>query len=171
MPPQAMRTADERYSSPPAFTPHTAPFSVSIFVTILFMTLTPSFFISRARASAMSLALSLTGNTLLPRSVFSGTPSSSKKLMVHSASKPANELYIKRGLTGIFFICSSEGLLLVTLQRPLPVMRSFLPSFSFFSKSSTVLPKRAAFTAAKQPAAPPPIIIVSVIVFLFYPCP
>ena len=130
------------------------------------MTFTPSFFISLARASAISSALSLTGKTLFPRSVFSETPSSSKKLMVLSASKLANELYINRGLTGIFFICSSVELLLVTLQRPLPVILSFLPSFSFFSNSSTVFPNLAAWTAAKQPAAPPPIIIVSVIIYL-----
>ena len=44
-------------------------------------TFTPSLRHSRASASAMSSALSLTGKTRLPRSVLSGTPSSSKKAM------------------------------------------------------------------------------------------
>lgn len=43
---------------------------------------TPPCRAKRTSASAISMARSLTGNTRLPRSVFSATPSSSKQAMV-----------------------------------------------------------------------------------------
>ena len=60
--------------------------------------------------------------------------------------------------------------LFVMLQRPLPVMRSFLPSRGFRSSKRTDLPYRpAAMQAAVIPAAPPPMIIRSWLIkpFLF----
>jgi hypothetical protein len=50
---------------------------------------------------------------------------------------------------------------LVTLQRPLPVMRSFFPRRPFFSNNRTRAPCWAAIMAANIPAGPPPITIPS----------
>ena len=51
---------------------------------------------------------------------------------------------------------SSVSQALHRLQRPLPVMYSFLPNFSFLSIIVTAAPARAANSAAESPAAPPP---------------
>ena len=56
---------------------------------------------------------------------------------------------------------SSAGRALVTLQRPLPVMRTLRPDFSIFSSSNTRNPLRAAVPAAIIPAAPAPTTITS----------
>lgn len=56
---------------------------------------------------------------------------------------------------------SSAGRALVTLQRPLPVMRTLRPDFSIFSISSTRRPARAAVPAAIMPAAPAPTTMTS----------
>ena len=53
---------------------------------------------------------------------------------------------------------SSVAQSLVRLQRPFPVIYSFFPNFSFFSKRWTSCPPLAACTAAIIPAAPPPTI-------------
>ena len=50
-------------------------------------TVTLFFLTKRSRADTMSAALSLTGKTRLPRSVFRGTPSPSKNAIVSSLSK------------------------------------------------------------------------------------
>ena len=60
-----------------------------------------------------------------PRSVLSGTPSSSKKAIASCASKRENALQRKRPLRGMFASSSSMEQLFVTLHRPLPVMFSF----------------------------------------------
>ena len=60
------------------------------------------------------------------------------------------------GFVGVFFKTSSHGQSFVTLQRPFPVMSSFLPRRSFGSSSVTAAPCSAAQPAAIIPAAPPP---------------
>ena len=69
----------------------------------------------------------------------------------------------KRPPTGMASINSRGVQSFVTLQRPFPVMRSFLPK-SLFGSSSTVLrPRPAARAAQNVPAAPPPIITASAV--------
>lgn len=66
-----------------------------------------------------------------------------------------------------FWNSTSISAPLVTLQRPFPVINSFFPSFSFFSKRVTLCPHFAAAMAAIMPAAPPPTTITLLILILF----
>ena len=61
-------------------------------------------------------------------------------------------------LDTIFWKSSSTSQALVTLHLPFPVIKSFFPSFSFFSNTWTSLPFFAANMDANIPAAPPPTI-------------
>ena len=107
---------------------------------------------SRSSAAVMSNDRSDTGNTRLPRSTLSGTPSPSKKSMASCPSKRENTEYKNRGFCGTWASSSSQVLSFVTLQRPLPVMFTFLPRRSFGSSSVTCAPLRAAHHAARAAA-------------------
>ena len=122
----------------------------------------------RSSVSAMSLALSETGNTRSPRSVLSGTPASSKNSFTASGGKAYSELLRKRALVHTFSRNSCGALSFVTLHRPFPVMRSFFPVFPFGSRTVTESPRRAAVIAVISPAAPAPAIITSVIEIFVY---
>ena len=115
--------------------------------------------------SATSLALSDTGNTRLPRSVFRGSPLPENHRMTACGGKADRALYRKRPSPGIFESTSRTSQSFVRLQRPLPVMRSLRPSFLFLSTSVTDAPSSAAETAAISPAAPAPITTTSGIGF------
>ena len=115
----------------------------------------------------MSNALSDTGNTRLPRSTFSGTPSFSKNAMASRGVNRVSALYKNRPLPGMFPSSVSRSQSLVTLHRPLPVIFTFLPSRSLGSSSVTTAPHRAAVMAAISPAAPPPMTTISLLIVLF----
>ena len=113
----------------------------------------------------MSNDRSDTGNTRLPRSTLSGTPSPSKKSIASCPSKRENTEYKNRGFCGTWASSSSQVLSFVTLQRPLPVMFTFLPRRSFGSSSVTYAPLRAAQIAAIMPPAPPPMTTIALFIF------
>ena len=71
-----------------------------------------------------------------------------------------NDEYKNLPFSGMFSSNSSNSQSFVTLHLPLPVMRSFLPSLSFFSTIQTEFPPSDAFIAAIIPAGPPPITTV-----------
>lgn len=89
---------------------------------------------ARCSAVTISSARSLTGKTRFPRSVFKATPCCSKKSMTSCGEQRDNALYRKERLVGICSRKSCCEQLLVTLQRPFPVMRSFFPICPFCSK-------------------------------------
>jgi hypothetical protein len=64
---------------------------------------------------------------------------------------------VNLGFDTTFLITLETSLLLVKLQRPFPVMKSFLPILSFFSNKTTFAPKLFAVIDAISPAGPPPI--------------
>ena len=125
-------------------TPVTAPASVKISFAATRTTRTPAAFTARASASATSLALSETGNTRPPRSVLSGTPSDSNSTIVSRGDRRLSALYKNLPSPGICrsSVCTSQSF--VTLQRPLPVMRTLRPSVRFGSSSTTSPPPQAA---------------------------
>ena len=150
--------AEMRFSPP---SPHS-----SISVTLSVNTATPSRRISFLRARTISVALSETGKTLFPRSVFSGTPSrSEKKAFVLSLSK--RRIAEKRNFPfAVIFPINSSGVQsFVRLHLPLPVMPSLRPRRAFRSKTVTAAPLSAAKTAALIPAAPAPIMAIFRIYF------
>ena len=75
----------------------------------------------------MSAARSLWGNTRRPRSVLRGTPSDSNSSIAADGGKAYRLEYRNRPLRRTKGRKSRTSLLLVTLQRPLPVMSSFWP--------------------------------------------
>ena len=75
----ATMTASAGYVPFSPVTARTAPSAVTMSTARSRTQRTRSRFSSRSRALVMSNALSDTGNTRLPRSTFSGTPSSRKK--------------------------------------------------------------------------------------------
>ncbi|MGX0587985.1 hypothetical protein ACUW57_000012 [Staphylococcus epidermidis] len=83
-----------------------------------------------------------------------------KKFIIERLSKTEKGLYRNLPLPGIFFMISSYGSLLVTLQRPPPEIFSFRPRPFFFSINKTDLFFSLAATAAIAPLGPPPITIV-----------
>ena len=122
---------------------------------------TPAFFTEFTSASTISTALSETGNTLLPRSVLSGTLQFSKKFIVSLLENAEKAEYKNLGFCGIFAIRVSISQLLVTLHLPLPVIITFLAGRSFFSSKMIFMLSSeftAALCAAISPAAPAPII-------------
>ena len=145
-------------------TPATAPFSAKISFAVPLIIFAPPFLAAFTSASTISAALSETGKTLFPRSVLSGTPSDSKKLITSLGSKPEKAEYKNLPFFGTLAISVSTPQLFVTLQRPFPVIISFRPGRSFFSITVTVAPPslylKFALHAAISPAAPPLIITI-----------
>ncbi len=140
-------------------TPTALPSSTRISFTVVFShKSTCSCCNFRRKAFTISLDWSDTGNTLCPRSTFSGTPASSKNACTCVLENRLKAVYKNFPLCKKLAIISSRSLAVVTLQRPFPLMSIFLPSRSFFSKSVTVAPCSAAVMAAIIPLAPPPII-------------
>ncbi len=109
----------------------------------------------------MSQALPLRGKTRSPRSMSSFTPIRSKKRIAARLLNSANAVAKNAAFVRTCEANSSGGRALVTLHRPLPVMRTLRPDFSIFSSSSTRSPLRAAVPAAIMPAAPAPTTITS----------
>ena len=166
MPPVATIAASQGNVPPAVRTPVILPSAVSSDVTARWIHLQSAQYAESART--MSDARSETGNTRLPRSVFSGTPRSSKNAMVSCGENAEWALYKNLPLRGIAARNASRSQLLVTLQRPFPVMPSLRPGRSFFSNTVTCAPASAAHPAAIMPAAPPPmtaILFFSVILF------
>ena len=124
-------------------------------------TRTPRRFTSARSVSTISCAWSLCGNTLSPRSTFSAQPRAVKKSQTARLSNAARLEYINFGLRRICARISSRLLSVVTLQRPLPVMRILRPQRPIFSRSTTCAPAPAAANAAIMPLAPPPITMIS----------
>jgi hypothetical protein len=110
-----------------------------------------------AQALRISELLSEIGKTRLPRSVFSLTPSPSKKEIVSAGDSALRAAYKNLGLrlTLSRKVFTSQSL--VTLHRPLPVMASFFPRRPVCSYTVTDAPQDNAVPAAIIPAAPPPI--------------
>ena len=81
-----------------------------------------------------------TGNTRFPRSVFKGQPSASRNSITRAGGYWVTALYRNRPFRGTFCKTSSTAQQLVTLHRPLPVIRSFFPRRSLRSNTSTRLP-------------------------------
>ena len=138
-------------------TPVTAPFSdkISTARSHTFSTFfEDAYFKSAPRTS---LALSLTGKTLPPRSVFVGTPRAFKCSIISVFVKLSKALYKNLPFVGVFSINSPIGAILVTLHLPFPVMLSFLPQTPFFSISTTFFTLSLSLPQAISPAAPPPI--------------
>ena len=163
----ARMTASAAYFFPSAvLTPVTLPSSVRISAASAPSSQrTPAFRSPRSRAAITSELWSLTGNTRLPRSVFSGQPLSSTRFMMSRFVNSLKALYRKRGFDMTFAMTVCMSAAFVRLQRPFPVMNSFFPSFSFFSSSVTRAPASAAACAASMPAAPPPITMTFFIIF------
>ena len=121
-------------------------------------------------ASTMSAALSDCGNTRRPRSVFSGTPSFSKKSIVSDGLKRENAEYKNFPPCTILDISVCTSQLFVRLHLPLPVIISLRPGREFLSYIITSRSRRAAQPAAISPAAPPPITITRLLIcFSQYP--
>ncbi|MPM92768.1 hypothetical protein SDC9_139904 [bioreactor metagenome] len=95
--------------------------------------ISPVDIISLTSASRISFALSETGKTLPPRSVFSFTPADSKKAIVSEGLNADIAEYKKRPPDGMFSITSRTLLSFVTLHLPFPVIKSFLPGSLFRS--------------------------------------
>ena len=153
-------TRSAGYSRPPAYTPTARPSCISSCPTVPCIILTPLRLTHVKSASIMSEDLSETGNTRFPRSVLSGTPCASKNAITSAGEKQPSAEYKKRGFTGTFCKTVAVSQLLHTLQRPLPVINSLRPTFSFVSNSVTHAPFSAAVPAAINPAAPPPITMI-----------
>ena len=79
-----------------------------------------------------------------------------KQVWLYSGGKASMELYKNLPLRGVFCKTSCPVQSFVTLQRPFPVIRSFLPRRSFRSSKSTFCPRLAAVMAANIPAGPKP---------------
>lgn len=109
----------------------------------------------------MSQARPLAGKTRSPRSMVSGTPIRSKKETVSRLPNRASAGAKKSEELRTFCRNSSGRRMLVRLQRPLPVIRTFRCGFSIFSQTRTLNPACAAIPAAMIPAAPPPAMIRS----------
>ena len=161
MPPVARITRGARKVSPSVSTPATRPFSISSCRALPRRTSTPRPRIQSSSARVTSSARSDTGKTRFPRSVFRGTPRSSKKDFTASGGKPQTLLYRNRPPVGTFFSTSSGPQSLQTLQRPFPVIRSFFPNSRLRSSRSTRFREAAAVPAENIPAAPPPTTIRS----------
>ena len=110
----------------------------------------------------MSREESLCGNTRRPRSTFKGTPSSSSNRAITCAGgQAASAEYKKRGLRRTCFKNSCSSQAFVRLQRPLPVISSFLPGVGMCSSTVTRWPARTAHPAQNSPAAPAPMMTTS----------
>ena len=95
-------------------------------------------------ALTTSIALSLSGNTLFPLSVFNFKPKDSNRSIRSSLVKEYKELYMKLPFLYMLFIIVSRSDALVTLHLPLPVILIFLPNILFFSIIVTWAPSLAA---------------------------
>ena len=71
------------------------------------------------------------------------------------------DAYKNFGFDITFFKNSPLSQSFVTLHLPLPVIASFFPKRSFFSKRVTLAPFKDAYIAPIMPAGPPPIIAIS----------
>ena len=111
-----------------SLTPRQAPSAIRSSETRPCLIRAPPVLAYLASASAMSIALSDSGNTRPPRSVLSGTPCSSNKAMQSCGVKAEKALYRNRPPPGTWATASSAVQLLVTLQRPFPVMSSLRPT-------------------------------------------
>ena len=69
-------------------------------------------------------------------------------------------------MTGTLFIKVATSQLFRILQRPLPVIISFLPTRGFFLIRVTEAPRRAAVPAAIMPAAPAPMTAIFLLIIL-----
>ena len=128
-PPVQMTALAHSISPRSVATAQTAPLSsVRMCLARSLSTLTPFLRASSARASAMSSALSDSGNTRFPRSVFRATPRPSNSAFVSEVPNLCMALCKKRPSPGMAEMNSRASQSLVTLQRPLPVIRSLRPS-------------------------------------------
>ena len=165
-PPVHMMAARHSIMPDSVLTPQTAPFSQIICFALSRMRRTPLRSIFRVKVPATSFALSETGNTLFPRSVLSGSPSDSKNCIVSRGGNLLSALYKNFPSPGILLRKSFISQLFVTLQRPLPVMRTLRPSSLFCSSRITSSPRCAAMRLHIIPAAPPPMITASALSFV-----
>ena len=118
----------------------------------------------------MSREESLCGNTRRPRSTFKGTPSSSSNRAITCAGgQAASAEYKKRGLRRTCFKNSCSSQAFVRLQRPLPVISSFLPGVGMCSSTVTRWPARTAHPAQNNPAAPAPMMTTSAMAHAPFP--
>jgi hypothetical protein len=110
------------------------------------------------RAERTVAARSLTGNSLPPGSLFSSTPSEANHARVAATSKPARMLRMTLREPVDELKSAAVTVSLVTLQRPPPEMRIFLPILAAPSRTTTrrAPPRSAARMAALRPAAPAP---------------
>ena len=124
----------------------------------------------RRSAARISREESLCGNTRRPRSTFSGTPiSSSNRAITCAGGQAASAEYKKRGLRRTCFKNSCSSQAFVKLQRPLPVISSFLPGEGICSSTVTRCPARTAHPAQNSPAAPAPIMTTSATAYAPFP--
>ncbi len=95
-----------------------------IFTALSLIIFTPNRSALSLRAFTMSEALSETGNTLFPLSVFNGTPKDSIKSMQSFVSNLDIAPYRKEGLREIFFrkVSLSQSLVILR-QSSLPLLR------------------------------------------------
>ena len=143
-------------------TPYTCPPTVRILSTLVWNHIsTPLSRHQYTSASAMSHAFPLLGNTRSPCSTASLTPIRSKNLNTALLLKLRSAGRKNSTSPRIFARHSSSDRMFVTLQRPLPDMRTLRPPFSIFSISRTLYPFFAARPAAISPAAPPPMTATS----------
>src|SRR3989344_1092553 len=128
-------------------------------------TVTPLSFKYFTSTSHTERAESETGNTLCSASIFVGIPRVLKKCtefsLFHCEKGEGRNLPPRLNLASSLRVSGSA---FVTLHRPPPVMRIFLPSDAFFSISTTFAPSSAARPAAIMPAGPPPITATSQVV-------
>ena len=123
---------------------------------------TPVLLTSATKVSLIVLAELVVGKSRPSFSSFRSTPCSLNHWI--DSATPCCANVEKRNLPAPLYwdnISRTTGLLLVTLQRPPPVIRSFFPSDGFFSNNNTRFPRPAAVAAAIIPAGPPPITITS----------
>ena len=152
-----MTRKSERISPPSErVTTNSSPSFFALLTSECSMTRTPLSLRARSSARVMSEDFPEAGNTLLPLSVTRGTPMSSKNFLVLSGGKDHTAERRNFSPRTTPSKNSRGGRSAVRLHLPLPVMKSFLPVFSFFSRSVTSAPPRASSTAAKHPEAPPP---------------
>jgi hypothetical protein len=134
------------------------PFDFTIFLhEVLNLISTPALFKNLPNALITSEDLSLCGKTLPPLSVFWGQPHFSSRLIVSCGEKAFKALKRNLGFVTTLLKNSVTPQLFVILHLPLPVIYSFLPSFSLRSIKKTEAPLAAAAPAAIMPAGPPPI--------------
>ena len=160
-PPVATMTVVDGKSPSLVRTPQTFPLSTIKPITfVLGRTSTPPRARWSSSARTTSCELPEAGYILPEALVLNVIPYLAKNSRSSPLKKRLKEGSRKRPLAPNWAMKSSLSLVFVKLQRPFPVMSTFFPGRSIFSRRRTRVPSSAARPAAIMPPAPAPMMII-----------